>query len=168
MCFTHLCEAVWTDFGQTGAKVKACFDTFLSLSSVTKPYSDHLLLQVEPFGYPGYFLRGWLSFLHKAALQGLLSSEAAVSNEEQKPERKILQHWIYSLLVLQFSFSQSIPDGCSPFPFSFIHSCFITVQSYKEVKEYIVIQAYECFSVITEKCKTKTFKCNTIQTYFTC
>lgn len=56
LCFSHLCEAVWADFGQAGAQAEACFDTFLSLASVAEPYSDHLLLQMEPFGYPGYFL----------------------------------------------------------------------------------------------------------------
>lgn len=74
LCFTHLCDAVWTDFGQAGAEVQASFDPFLSLASVAEPDSDHLLLQVEAFSYPSYFLRWWLVFFHKAVFQSLLSS----------------------------------------------------------------------------------------------
>ena len=78
LSFAHLRDAVLTEFCQTGTKVKACFNTFLPLASVAEPDSDHFLLQVEAFGYSSYFLRGWLAFLNKAALQGLLSSKAAV------------------------------------------------------------------------------------------
>lgn len=83
LCFTHLCYAVGTDFAQTGAEVQACFDPFLPLTSVTEPHSDNLLLQMKTFGYPGYFLRGRFAFLHEAALQGLLSSQAVVLNKRQ-------------------------------------------------------------------------------------
>lgn len=74
LCFSHLCDAVWADFGQAGAEVQASFDPFLSLASVAEPDSDHLLLQVEAFSYPGYFLWWWLIFFHKAVFQSLLSS----------------------------------------------------------------------------------------------
>jgi len=78
LCFTHLCDAVWADFGQTRAEVEACFNAFLSLAPVAEPDSDHLLLQMEAFGYAGYFLRGGLTFFNKATLKGLLSSKTAV------------------------------------------------------------------------------------------
>lgn len=69
---------MWAEFGQTGTEVEAGFDPLLSLASVAEPNSDNLLLQMEAFGYPGYFLGGWLTFFHKAALQSLLGSKAAV------------------------------------------------------------------------------------------
>lgn len=69
--------AVWTHFGQIGAEVEAGFDPFLPLAPVAEPYSDHLLLQMEAFGYPGYFLGRRLAFLYEAALQSLLSAQAA-------------------------------------------------------------------------------------------
>lgn len=89
--FTHLCDAVWTDFGQTGAEVEAGFDPFLSLASVAEPDSDHLLLQMEAFSYPGYFLGGWLTFFHKAALQSLFSSQAAIGNKEMRREDELYE-----------------------------------------------------------------------------
>lgn len=84
-----MCDAVWTDFGQTGTQVEACFDPFLTLASVAEPNSDHFLFQMETFGYPGYFLGGRLTFLNKAALQGLFCSKTAVKKE--RGENKILK-----------------------------------------------------------------------------
>lgn len=81
LCFSHLCEAVWTDFGQTGAQVEACFDSFFPLASVAEPNSDHFLFQMETFGDSGYLLGGWLTFLNKAALQGLFCAKTAVWKE---------------------------------------------------------------------------------------
>lgn len=82
--FTHLCYAVWADFGHTGAEVEAGFNPFLPLTPVTEPDSDHLLLQMKTFGYTGYFLGGRLTFLHEAALQGLLSSQTAARTERRR------------------------------------------------------------------------------------
>lgn len=94
-CFIHLRDAVWTDSGQTGAEVQASFDPFLSLPSVAEPDSDHLLLQVEAFGYPGYFLGGWLTFFHEAALQSLLSSQAAGGGtREGEDELDAIQYYM--------------------------------------------------------------------------
>ncbi len=86
-CFFSSVRCSLTDFGQTGAEVQAGFDSFLSLASVTEPDSDHLLLQMEAFGYPGYFLRRWLTFFNKAALQSLLSSQAAVGKQGEERRR---------------------------------------------------------------------------------
>lgn len=80
---------MWAEFAQTGAEVEAGFDPFLSLASVAEPDSDHLLLQMEAFSYPGYFLGGWLTLFHKAVLQSLLSSQAAVGNKGKRGEDKL-------------------------------------------------------------------------------
>lgn len=124
LCFAHLCYAAWADFSQAGAEVEARFDPFLSLTPVAEPHSDHLLLQVETLGYPGYFLRGRFTFLHKAALQSLLSSQAAVWNKIQrwKGERNFIRlnmiewyvvyfifYFIYLIVVLLFLFRSFIP-----------------------------------------------------------
>lgn len=87
LCFAHLRDAVRADFAEAGAESQAGFHPLLSLASVAEPHSHHLLLQMEAFGYPGYFLGGWLTFFHKAALQSLLGSEAAGRNKEKRRGR---------------------------------------------------------------------------------
>lgn len=121
--FTHLCYAVRTDFGQTRAEVKAGFNTFFPLAAVAEPNSDHFFLQMEAFGYPGYFLRGWLTFLHKAVLKGLLSSKATEWNkgEGEYKKKRLWVHLVngifctfdlyntHLIVVLLFLFRSFIP-----------------------------------------------------------
>lgn len=134
LCFIHLCDAVWVHFGQTGAEIQAGFDPFLSLASVAEPDSDHLLLQVEAFGYPSYFLGGWLTLFHKAALQSLLSAQAAGREQGRKNVNQVTLNIVWHILY----FSSLIPDGGSPLPLPLIHSYFIIVQGCRKDKKYVV------------------------------
>lgn len=88
MRFTQLSDAVWTHFGQAGAE--AGFDPFLPLAPITEPHSDHLLLQVEAFCDPGYFLGGWFTFFHKAVLKSFLSAQAGLRIKQREREKKSL------------------------------------------------------------------------------
>lgn len=144
LCFTHLYDAVWVDFGQTGAEVEAGFDPFLSLPSVAEPDSDHLLLQMEAFGYPGYFLGGWLTFVHKAALQSLLSSQAGRGKTGERDEKmNCMKLNIIVRYALYLCSLQLIPYSCSPFPLPLIHSYFIIVQGCRKEKEYALPHPHE-------------------------
>lgn len=102
LCFAHLRDAVRADFAEAGAESQAGFHPLLSLASVAEPHSHHLLLQVEAFGYAGYFLGGWLIFFHKAALQSLLSSEA-VGEKGGKEKREDELHETQHHCVTQFA-----------------------------------------------------------------
>lgn len=144
MCFAHLCDAVGTDLGQAGAEVQAGFDPLLPLAPVAEPDSDHLLLQMEAFGYPGYFLGGRLTFFHKAALQSLLSSQAAVGREGKRREDELYEASLYGMHCILCSL-RLIPDSCSPFPLPLIHSYFITVQGCGQEKKYVVASA--CYKI---------------------
>lgn len=143
MCFIHLRDAVWVHFGQAGAEIQASFDPFFSLPSVAEPDSDHLLLQVETFGYPSYFLRGWLTLFHKAALQSLLSSKAAGREQGMVNINQMTLNIVWHILY----FSALIPDGCSPLPLPLIHSYFIIVQGCRKDKKYVVSLASLWLSV---------------------